>query len=501
MQTQRHMAIIGGGVSGLAAAYYAIESDPNLRVTVFDANPSRLGGKINTLMLDGQPADKAAEFIDTDQKQLIDLCERLKLPVIPSQDDSIAKDLYYLKNGKLLNDTEFNKAYLPLWKQVINDKNIIRSDPDGAQAKYLDNLSMSQYMQQLASNVKDDRPWWKKVFLFWKKPKPVDTNIINMIEQSFAGEHGQPASRFSALQFVIESGDDVNKSVIDSDAGLRIEGGTKKLIDALEAHLVESGRADFNLGAKAKEITRQGDKIDVMFEGADTPQQFDQIIMATNAHALAGIKGLEQCGMPAESLDTLQDIQYTYNTKISIKTKVPVINDGYFLSSAGYQAWNRPPAEVVFLVGDDLPVKYKGKELLNYVLTDYAKAHKTTVDQMFDTNHIDFNGPDVQNPCYVTPAPGQSLKLRRLGQSFEEMSKQGIGIVGTYVPGEKGSAGYMGHGIESAIRAVDILNGQELHKSMGVSQERQFADTQRPPAGTYVERLREQETATQTRSR
>jgi protoporphyrinogen/coproporphyrinogen III oxidase len=52
-QFTRHVAIVGGGVSGLAAAWYLQKLAPGLTVTLFEAT-ERVGGKVITHLVDGE---------------------------------------------------------------------------------------------------------------------------------------------------------------------------------------------------------------------------------------------------------------------------------------------------------------------------------------------------------------------------------------------------------------------------------------------------------------
>ena len=47
-----HLIIVGGGISGLSAAYYARQAAPDLKITLLEGD-SRLGGKITTVAEDG----------------------------------------------------------------------------------------------------------------------------------------------------------------------------------------------------------------------------------------------------------------------------------------------------------------------------------------------------------------------------------------------------------------------------------------------------------------
>jgi monoamine oxidase len=454
---KRRVAVVGGGISGLTAAKRLI--DQGCEVDIYDA-ARRMGGKVQTVRTEGLLADAGAEFIDSRHTQLLDLCKELGVKVVRAQASNESR--YYLPSGEILTEDAFNKAYLPLSQQIQEDKQRIAADPTGELAQKLDGMSMSQYLHQLADRANtDDRPLWKKILLFWTKKPGVSPEIVTMAEQTYTSEAGRPAANVSALQFVRESGDTQN--FLESDCQYRVEGGTQRLIEALENYIRDRG-GRFHLEARATEISKgQDQKFHINFEKQpEGLQEFDQVVLSTHAHALAAIKGLDALGLSAEAQDTLQQMQYTHGTKFTIKTKVPVKNDGFFFSSAGYQTWNRAPDEMVFLIGDDLPNQYKPKELMNLVMNDYAMAHGTTAEAMFDTNQVNYNGPNVQAPCYASPAPGQALHAAKLRQVVDEMAQQGVGVVGSYIQPDNGTIGFMGGGVESSTRATDLLAQQQL---------------------------------------
>lgn len=55
-----HLVVIGGGVAGLSAAWFAARSRPDLRITVLEAS-DRLGGKLRTEQIGGLAVDTGAE--------------------------------------------------------------------------------------------------------------------------------------------------------------------------------------------------------------------------------------------------------------------------------------------------------------------------------------------------------------------------------------------------------------------------------------------------------
>ncbi len=73
---KRHVVVIGGGVSGLSAAYRLVEIAPELQVTLLESR-DRLGGTINTLHADGFLIEESADNYLTQPSTVLDLADRL----------------------------------------------------------------------------------------------------------------------------------------------------------------------------------------------------------------------------------------------------------------------------------------------------------------------------------------------------------------------------------------------------------------------------------------
>jgi len=71
-----HIAVIGGGISGLAAARKLCELHPNARVTLIEAR-SRLGGVLQTERRDGFLLEHAADNFITTPPWAIKFCQRV----------------------------------------------------------------------------------------------------------------------------------------------------------------------------------------------------------------------------------------------------------------------------------------------------------------------------------------------------------------------------------------------------------------------------------------
>lgn len=75
LQTSR-VAVIGGGISGLAAAHRLRELAPEVQVTLFEGS-DRLGGVLGTERRDGFLIERSADMFTTREPWALRLCERL----------------------------------------------------------------------------------------------------------------------------------------------------------------------------------------------------------------------------------------------------------------------------------------------------------------------------------------------------------------------------------------------------------------------------------------
>lgn len=72
----RRIAVVGAGISGLAAAYRLSELDPSAQICVFDSRP-RTGGVLNTIIKDGLEIEEGADNFITTVPWGLNLCSRL----------------------------------------------------------------------------------------------------------------------------------------------------------------------------------------------------------------------------------------------------------------------------------------------------------------------------------------------------------------------------------------------------------------------------------------
>ena len=75
---ERHVVVVGGGISGLAAAYFLALGPGRPRVTVLEQE-ARIGGKLEVLDLDGLPVDQGAESVLARRPEALDLARAVGL--------------------------------------------------------------------------------------------------------------------------------------------------------------------------------------------------------------------------------------------------------------------------------------------------------------------------------------------------------------------------------------------------------------------------------------
>jgi protoporphyrinogen/coproporphyrinogen III oxidase len=76
LASMKKVAIIGGGISGLAAAHRAVELDSSAQIALFESS-DRLGGILQTIREDGYLIESSADSFITNVPWAIDLCRRI----------------------------------------------------------------------------------------------------------------------------------------------------------------------------------------------------------------------------------------------------------------------------------------------------------------------------------------------------------------------------------------------------------------------------------------
>lgn len=97
---QRRIAVIGGGISGLAAAHRLHELLPSAQVTLFESS-ARLGGVLQTVERDGYLIERSADMFTTREPWALDLCQRIGLAEDLINTDPRYRRAFVVHRGRL----------------------------------------------------------------------------------------------------------------------------------------------------------------------------------------------------------------------------------------------------------------------------------------------------------------------------------------------------------------------------------------------------------------
>ena len=334
--------------------------DAGYEVDIYEASPKRLGGKIQSGTVGGETVNLGAEFVDKKHTALIKVAHDLGLQLDKAVDQQAA--VFQKPDGSMISEKELLAAFRPVSQKIERDKMEIARNPNGKRAKELDGMSASQYLESLNKEVEKENPLSfgdriKNIFRRNKITNKVPDDIIKTVAGVYASEAGNDPGKISALQFATELNKNLSPetgSFLESDAGLRIHGGTATLIDALQKYAEAKG-AKIHLGAKTTSVHKNGSKFHLGFNGAQGAD-VDQVIMATPAYAFKDISGLDSLGLSKEELKELQGEQFTHSSKFFVKMKpgaAEKLGKDCFLSCEGYQAWQSSDGIMTFLAGGE----------------------------------------------------------------------------------------------------------------------------------------------------
>ena len=304
------IAIIGGGVAGLTAAYRLQKH--GAKPILFEAS-NRWGGRMFTRyeFCKGMFCELGGELVDLNHEDMeFILCE-LGLQRQELKWEDVGQELYYFKGDlrtakDVLDPHKHSGAFVPIAKQIRYDRCRLKDKHQNwtAHARHLDNTSLKKYLQQLRSKIKDD----------W---------VIDLLDVAYVNENGLETEHQSSLNLVNVIGTALDEEFSlfgESDSAYRIWGGSSALIEAL-VHALE-GNIEMKLGYALTELDYQGEKIVMGFDapgGAQT-QNFDAVILALPFTKLRQVKGLDRLNLSREKLNCINKLGMGKNAKIMVGT-------------------------------------------------------------------------------------------------------------------------------------------------------------------------------------
>ena len=285
------IAIIGGGVAGLTAAYRLQAA--GAKPVVFEAS-NRWGGRMFTVydFYKGMFCELGGEFVDTNHEDLQKLGAELGVEMQKLAAEGDGEDLYFFRGAwktpkDMLDPAKQTGAFVPIAKQIAEDAGKLTDKDDNwtAHATKLDEMSLKAYLEQFRGKTDD-----------W---------AIDLLDVAYNIEFGLETEDQSSLNMVDFIGSDLSKPFQmfgESDEVYRIKGGSSALIKALLAAL--ENKVDMKLGQPLSALDAKGGRIVASFDaqGGTHSETFDAVILALPFTRLRQVKGLEGLRLGAEKL-------------------------------------------------------------------------------------------------------------------------------------------------------------------------------------------------------
>lgn len=122
MSSVSSVAVVGGGISGLAAAYRLLELDPSLKVTLLEASP-RLGGTIRSDRREGFLLERGPDSFISEKPEAVALAKRLGIESRLIETNSNHRRSFIVRNGRLRPVPEGFQLLAPsrIWPFLATD--------------------------------------------------------------------------------------------------------------------------------------------------------------------------------------------------------------------------------------------------------------------------------------------------------------------------------------------------------------------------------------------
>src|SRR6185369_429500 len=116
------IVVIGGGITGLAAAHRVLEINPSISVTVVEAS-DRLGGTIQTTHRDGFLLERGPDSFISEKPEGLSLARRLSLESQIIQTNESFRRSFIVRDGSLRPVPEGFQLLAPsrIWPFITSD--------------------------------------------------------------------------------------------------------------------------------------------------------------------------------------------------------------------------------------------------------------------------------------------------------------------------------------------------------------------------------------------
>lgn len=282
-EIRRRIAIVGGGISGLAAAHRVREIDPAAEVTLFEAS-GRPGGVLQTQRRAGWLIERSADMFTTREPWALDLCRRIGIADELIETDARYRRAFVVRRGKLLPVPEGFTLMSPakVWP-ILTTPLLSPLGKMRLAAEYLQPKKADDADESLKSFV--TRRFGQEAFDRLIQPLiggiyTADPAKLSM--QATLPQFVQLERRFGSLIRGVRGQKSEVKGQQESGARygqfLAPRDGMQRFIDALVSRLPQK---HLRLDSVVERI-ESGDRWRIFVRGDEAPELFDELIVATS---------------------------------------------------------------------------------------------------------------------------------------------------------------------------------------------------------------------------
>ncbi len=286
--------MVGGGISGLAAAHRLVELDPACRVSLFDP-AGRLGGVLSTVHENGFQVEQSADNFITTFPWGLALCRRLGLEGELMQTTPEYRRTFVVRRGKLrkLPDGFLMMAPTRMWPMAVTPilspwgklraamEYFIpprRDEADESMAAFVRRRLGREVFERLVE------PLVSAVYAADMERLSVEATLSRFREME--REHG---SLIRAMRRAMKSQRHARESGARYSMFVTLRRGLSSLVDALAARLPE-GTVRLNTEVRRMERAGDGWRLEPAAPGQaepPAPETFDAVILAAPSHVSA----------------------------------------------------------------------------------------------------------------------------------------------------------------------------------------------------------------------
>jgi monoamine oxidase len=463
------IAIVGGGIAGLAAALTL--QDKGVMADVYEAHPSRVGGRMHSDYQEfgrsfwdkGQQAELCGELIDSNHKTILQLAQRFSLPTVDllqAQPNGTEDTNWIFGSDYSLSDA--TKDFQPV-------HNTLQGQVQAAGYPTLYNSSTRAGRQLDQMSVRD----WIAAYV----PGGLGSRMGALLNAAYNEEYGAETTDQSALNIVYLLGFNANPGNFSiygkSDERYHIVGGNSRLPEAIAAALTRPVNFGYRMSAIA---TNSDGSITVSFDNHSSVTA-DHVILCMSFSVLRTLN-YKKAGFDQLKQTAISQLGSGINAKLNLQFNARIWNQqgstGSLYSDlpfeSGWEVTRGQPGSTGILV--EYPGANAAKSMAqsnpytttanNSQVTTLAKQFLSQLETIFPGITAQWNTRAMLSTPFTDPNFLCSYSYWKPGQysgfsGYEKMRQGNIHFAGEHC--SQDFQGFMEGGAAEGVRAANEILG------------------------------------------